>query len=359
MPQGYGVPRTPGLNGSIPTITAPRSPGLKGEPGAASSNRYKATEILSPARPAGRNRSEEFESDGITREEARTLCQRFDVPAALIGKALEKFDNVEGPFNYEEFVKAIGPIIVPNVGVSTSFHAEADFGPRWDTITSNFIEDAKHRVPLGAVRGRPPIQNHHLGLQSPWLRKMDQITPWLTDTMGHYPKGGTWPPPELKWNPASHCVKSMLAEGEPRPETADGPAEARCPTLARYNLTMATSYRSPRRKKPSSAPSSDNPPRVFFEGQRSRTVPKNHPDRVRLFEAPCVEKGAAWFESKGIPEPGAVRWAGFNTEKPGMYLYETSDSHQHFTEHCAKETPSFRKHIARDRHKHKPLQDKF
>lgn len=330
------VPRTPGRN--VPTISAPRSPGMREN----STSGRTGAQVL---------------TDGISRQELHTACQRFDIPGALINKALALYDNHKGPFTYAEFVRDIGPIIVPNVGEATSFHADSDFGPRWDTITSNFIEDAKHRVPLGQTRGRPPPGQPQLALESPWIRKMDHSTAWITDMMGHVPKGGSPRTHGPTWKPETTSVRSMLAQGSPRPETG-GALESRCPTFARYNLTMATSSRSPARKKPSSAPSSEYTPRTHFEGQRARTVPKEHPSRVSLFEAPCVEKGAAWFASTDVPVPTPVRWAGFNTEKPGMYLYETSDSHEHFTMHCARETPSFKHHLARDRHMQKPLKTK-
>lgn len=336
------APRSPG----VPTITAPRSPQVKTNASGVSAGRHKATEKQLPSLAS----RAEFQNEGITREELRTLCQRFYITPGNTAKALEHYDNHDGSFNYDDFVKKIGPIIVPNVGVATSFHVEADFGPRWDTTTSNFIEDAKHRVPLGAVRGNPPPQQP-IGLQNPWLRKahIDQIKPWLADTNGHHPKGGTWPGPDEKWSPGTHTVKSLGTSS--RPETADGPLEARCPTLARYNFTMA----SPARRQVNSAPGSA---RVHVEGHRARTVPHSHPDRERLAQVPCVEKGAAWFQDKDIPLAEPVRWKGLDTDKPGMYLYETNDNHNHFIAHCARQTPNFRQHLAKDRHMQKPLRNK-
>jgi len=314
----------------------------------------------SPLPSLGGNRSTEFHTsqDGITREELFTLCKRFDVPPALTKIAIQKYDNHDGAFMYDDFVKHVGPIIVPNVGVANSFHVESDFGPRWDTVACNFVEDAKHRLPIGGARGNPPVPIRGHLPHYPWMRKMDQITPWLTDAMGHPPKGGTWPPPEETWQKGTHCVQSLFAENSPRPETAEGPLEARCPTLARYELSLARSSKSPRKMRINAATAHYETPRVHFEGGVARTVPKRHPYRHSLAQAPCTEKGSAWFEAKGAPVPTPVKWAGFNSEKPGMYLYETSDSHEHFTAHCAREIPSFKRHLSRDRHMQKPLKAK-
>lgn len=275
------------------------------------------------------------EQGAIDREEVKALCARHDVSAWMIGKVLDRFDrtaNGEKCISYDDFVQQVAPLVwqrSQNGKFDQQFHTAYDYGPRFCALTSNFHEHPSHR---GATRGKPPPACPHQDTDAFIFKGVGDLE-WITDAMGHPPKGGVWPSARETWKEAEHSVKCITAKAN-----GASPREASCPTAARYNLTMSSPCKSVQAV------------RTMWEGHRARSTPRNHPDREKLREVPFIEKGSAWFDEMGSrPEAVKVQWQGHSSKRPAMYIYETDNQHEFFTRHSARAIPNFKTHMARDK----------